>query len=132
MEDGETAPPLDYEDFISALMYYGHMSKDEIMHSSRRFLVGVYRASTRRACENLGVPYSGEESETDNTTPLSEADYPKDFGRIAPSKKQRKEAAEKFDSDEDFLSGFTRFNRDKYTNEMTFADKRSADREIIL
>lgn len=121
VDDGADPYQLDYEDLFSVLMYYGHMSKQEIMKSSRPFLYGIYRSYVKRACENLGVPPNGGDC-TDSNTPLSESDYPTEFGKM--SRKEREEAANKYSSDEDFLSRFAGFNRNKFVNDKTFADRR--------
>lgn len=83
---------FDYCDFFSVLMYYAHMSKEEIMSHSRAFLHGIYRTYYKRACENLGVSAtSEEESEEDNTGSeesyvgdyeLNESDYPTEFTKL--------------------------------------------------
>lgn len=103
---------LDYCDFFSVLMYYGHMSKDEIMSSSRPFLYGVYKQYAKRACENLGVSPDGEEDGADNTA-LKESDYPIEFKKL--DKCERRKGLKEFSSTEDFMKQFSGFNRDKYT-----------------
>lgn len=108
---------LDFEDFFSVLMYYGHMSKEEILHSSRPFLYAVYKMYGKRACENLGV--SPDSKKEDKDTPLTEKDYPVEFKKL--TKKERKKAAEQYADERDFLSGFSQFNQDKYTN-LTITD----------
>lgn len=106
------------------LMYYGHMSKTDIMNSSRPFLYGIYRSYAKRACENLGVSPDSEDEDV-NKAPLKESDYPKEFKKL--SKKEREDFSDKFASDEDFLSAFSGFNKDKFTNQNTFADRRSIE-----
>lgn len=103
---------MDYEDFFSVLMYYGHMSKEEILHSSRPFLYGIYKQYGKRACENLGVSPDGKDKDEKST--LTEKDYPVEFKKI--SKRERAEAASKFESEKDFLSGFKDFDEQKYSN----------------
>lgn len=85
---------LDYSEFFSVLMYYGHMSKEDIMNSSRPFLYGIYNQYVHRACENLGVSPDGDKEE-DNKTELKESDYPQNFTKIKDFKSTR-----------DFLSEF--------------------------
>lgn len=103
---------LDYEDFFSVLMYYGHMSKQDILNSSRPFLCGIYKNYVKRACENLGVSPDGKKEDQD--TPLTESDYPVEFKKL--TKNERKEAAEQYADEREFLSGFSQFNQDKYKN----------------
>lgn len=86
---------------------------------------GLYNNYAKRACENLGVPYETKD-ESSEDTPLSESDYPKEFKKM--TRKEREDFANRYDSDEDFLSQFSSFNKDKFVNEKTFADKR----EILL
>lgn len=119
-DEGAEDLELDYEDFFSVLMYYGHMSKQDIMNSSRPFLYGIYKNYAKRACENLGV--SPDPNDEDSDTPLKESDYPKEFKKV--SKEEREKLAKKYSSDEDFLSQFSGFKRDKFVNDNTFADKR--------
>lgn len=101
---------FDYCDFFSVLMYYGNMSKSEIMTHSRAFLHGIYRMYVKRACENLGVSSSGESDDIDEANGqvqqcgLSESDYPTSFSKlpVRPNKP--------IDNDPDktraFLAGF--------------------------
>lgn len=93
---------FDYRDFFSVLMFYGHMSKEEIMKSSRPFLHGIYRMYAKRACENLGV--SSEPEEETSVDGLTAHDYPANFGKLNPSGEV--EEAPKFDSTEDFMKMF--------------------------
>lgn len=81
---------FDYCDFFSVLMYYGHMTKDEILRHSRAFLHGIYRMYVKRACENLGVSPDREDDDIDDTKNhasqygLSAEDYPTSFGKLPP------------------------------------------------
>ena len=56
-QDGE---PLAYDELFSALRYYAGMNKQEILTSSRAYLMSLYSRYVKRACENLGVPSDGE------------------------------------------------------------------------
>ena len=94
------ASSFNYEEFFSVLMYYGHMSKDEILHSSRRFLYAIYQNYVNRACENLGVPNKDED---DNE--LSESDYPSEFVSFTQAERE-KAIAESGETDSDFLNKF--------------------------
>lgn len=93
--ENDTDEPLvfDYADFFSTLMYYAHMSKDEILDHSRAFLHGIYRMYYKRACENLGV--SDKPKDDDEEEPEQEAffpgqyelrkdDYPTEFYKLPP------------------------------------------------
>lgn len=93
---------FDYQDFFSVLMYYGHMSKEEIMKSSRPFLHGIYRMYAKRACENLGV--SSEPEEETSIDGLTQHDYPSNFGKLNPSGEVEDTPA--FESTEDFMKMF--------------------------
>lgn len=80
---------FDYCDFFSVLMYYGNMSKNEIMTHSRAFLHGIYRMYVKRACENLGVSSNREEDDDIDGTErqvqqfgLSQSDYPTSFSKL--------------------------------------------------
>ena len=85
-------------------MYYGHMSKDEIMNSSMPFLIGIYKQYAKRACENLGVPLDGQEEEEVPTNQLRESDYPTEFRKL--SQKERNKAISEYESTEDFMRQF--------------------------
>lgn len=113
-EDGADDEELefDYRDFFSVLMYYAHMSKEDIMNSSRPFLHGIYRVYVKRACENLGVSPDGnkEESEIQEDGYQSDQaesdidDYPTEFRKLAP--RERREAMDDYSSTQEFLSQF--------------------------
>lgn len=105
-----TASSLTYEELFSVLMYYGHMSKHDILHSSRRFLTAIYQSYVKRACENLGVsPDSDGKDKKPGETQLTEDDYPTEF--ISFSQAQReKMIKESGISDTDFLANFKEFN----------------------
>lgn len=85
-------------------MYYGHMSKYEILHSSRKFLYAIYFKYVNRACENLGVKVN-EKEEDDNT--LDENDYPEEFMRFSQKDRDRF-VEESGESNEDFLKKFSK------------------------
>lgn len=103
-DDGaEEEIDFDYRDFFSVLMYYGHMSKEEIMNSSRPFLHGIYRMYAKRACENLGV--SSEPAEEEGLDGLTQSDYPSNFGKLNTSGKI--EDTPNFGSTEDFMAQFS-------------------------
>lgn len=86
-------------------MYYGNMSKQDILNSSRKFLYAIYQEYVNRACENLGVsnnPQQAEQADDFNGTPLTDADYPSEF--VTFTQEQREQAvAESELSDEDFM-----------------------------
>lgn len=82
-------------------MYYGHMSKAEIMQSSFPFLKEIYLKYGKRACENLGVSSDKNEEEEETGTV---SDYPVKFKKL--SARERKEADEEFKSKEEFLALF--------------------------
>lgn len=109
---------FDYRDFFSVLMYYGHMSKDDIMNSSRAFLHGVYRMYGKRACENLGV----SPDETEDEQKGAQEEYPTEFKKL--SAKERKEATEEYASTKDFLSQFGQFNPSIYGDSSIFIAKK--------
>lgn len=96
-------------------MYYGHMSKTEILHSSRKFLFAIYQNYVKRACENLGVSSEKDDYGDNNTNSgnhLTEDDYPKEFMKFTQA--QREKMIEKSGiSDEDYLSGFKQFKNHK-------------------
>lgn len=124
VDDGAEDFQLDYEEFFSVLMYYGNMSKSDIMNSSRPFLYGIFKQYAKRACENLGVSPEAKVDENADT-PLKESDYPKEFKKL--SAKDRDDFASKFGSDEDFFAGFSDFKRNKFTNDQTFGDRREIE-----
>lgn len=92
-------------------MYYGHMSKQEILHSSLPFLQNVYRMYGKRACENLGVsPDKNKDSDSatvNDAEPSIQYDnngYPVQFKKLTA--KERKEAVAEYSSIEDFMKEF--------------------------
>lgn len=87
-------------------MYYGHMSKESIMNSSRPFLYGIYRKYAKRACENLGVAPNGEEYEIEDGT-LKEEDYPVEFHKISDT--DRKQTINSLTNDPEFMRQFGRY-----------------------
>lgn len=101
---------FDYRDFFSVLMYYAHMSTDEIMNHSLPFLHSIYRMYPKRACENLGI--SSEPEEEEGADGLTKSDYPENFGKLTPSGEI--ESTADFGSTEDFLSMFP--GASKYKN----------------
>lgn len=92
---------LDYAEFFSVLMYYGHMSKDEILHSSRRFLYGIFKQYAKRACENLGVSSDKKE---DEETGKDNSGYPSQFKKF--TKKERENKLKEIGSEENFMKMF--------------------------
>lgn len=86
-------------------MYYGHMSKQDILNSSRPFLYAIYKKYVNRACENLGVPVEKSESDT-----LTEQDYPSEFKKFS-QKEREKEIEDSGISDADFLASFPEFKK---------------------
>lgn len=103
---------FDYSDFFSVLMYYGHMSMDEIMNHSRAFLHGIYRMHINRVKENLDIAYLsfGKQEDADGAEvdplagqyELSASDYPTEFTKLPP-KHVTDSTPEKT---REFLSGF--------------------------
>lgn len=93
---------LDYAEFFSVLMYYGNMSKYDILHSSRRFLYGIFKQYAKRACENLGVnpDKKDEEENTQNNT-----GYPSQFKKF--TKKEREQKLKEIGSEENFMKMFS-------------------------
>ncbi len=85
-------------------MYYGHMSKESIMNSSRPFLYGIYRKYAKRACENLGVSPGGEDEYEVGEETLTEEDYPTEFHRISDT--DRKQTMDSLTSDPEFMRQF--------------------------
>lgn len=91
-EENKDEIVFDYSDFFSVLMYYGHMSMDEIMNHSRAFLHGIYRVHHSRIKENLSIAYftAGKEDEEeaveedDGQYELSASDYPTEFTKLPP------------------------------------------------
>lgn len=98
---------LNYEELFSVLMYYGNMSKKDILQSSRPFLLNIYKQYVRRASENLGVSPDGEAEDTHSyvrESPLDESDYPVQFKKLSQIEKER--AVAQYESDADFMSKF--------------------------
>lgn len=90
---------FDYSDFFSVLMYYGKMSKEDILNSSRPFLYAVYKQYGKRACENLGVSPDNEKEEQ-----VDEEEYPSMFKKLTP--KERENGLKEFENSEDFMKIF--------------------------
>lgn len=103
MEDGSEDKEFDYGNFFSVLMYYGHMSKYEIMHSSMPFLYYIYKNYIDRACENLGVSNHSDDDE-DKT---SDIEYPTEFYKI--SENDRKNTMTSLSNDDEFKKRFGAF-----------------------
>lgn len=105
-----TASSLSYEELFSVLMYYGHMSKYDILHSSRKFLIAIYQQYVKRACENLGVSSEpdGQNDGTPGKTLLTENDYPSEFMSFTQAQRE-KSIEESGISDSDFLSRFKEY-----------------------
>ena len=102
------ASSFSYEEMFSILMYYGNMSKSEILGSSRKFLYAIYQNYVRRACENVGV--NPDKADENGDTQLSEKDYPSEF--ISYSQAQREKMIEESgESDEDFINKFSRLKK---------------------
>lgn len=99
--DGADDSEFDYGNFFSVLMYYGHMSKHEIMHSSMPFLYYIYKNYVDRACENLGVPKNDEEESENSSTDI---EYPKEFYKI--SDRDRAGTMTSLANDEEFKKRF--------------------------
>lgn len=108
-DDDASDYELDYSDFFSVLMYYGHMSKHDILNSSRPFLYSIYKQYAKRACENLGVsPDNSGENEEDNKFTLKESDYPAEL--LAVSDKDRQDTMEQLKENKDFLRQFPEYD----------------------
>lgn len=103
-EGADESEALDYCEFFSILMYYGHMSKESIMNSSRPFLYGVYRKYAKRACENLGISSDNDREESDETIQLNEESYPTEFYKI--SDMDRVETMNALTNNADFMQQF--------------------------
>lgn len=103
-EDDGANEDLDYSEFFSVLMYYGHMSKKEIMNSSRPFLYAIYKKYAKRACENLGVSPDVEDTENDEESNDIDNGYPTSFGKI--SDLDRQETMDQLTRNEDFMRRF--------------------------
>lgn len=101
---------FDYAEFFSVLMYYGHMSKEEIMNSSMPFLLGIFKQYSKRACENLGVSSDSDDEEINNTE-LKESDYPIEFRKLSADKEKE---LSKYESADDFLKQFSEYNPTKF------------------
>lgn len=102
---------FDYEDFFSVLMFYGHMSMDEIMNHSRAFLYGIYKMHSNRIKENLSIAYftasKDDEEEEQQEEPqgqfeLSASDYPTEFTKLPPKHVMESTV----EGTREFLSGF--------------------------
>lgn len=106
-----TASSLTYEELFSVLMYYGHMSKHDILHSSRKFLTAIYQNYVKRACENLGVSPDSDNKDdgTPRKTVLTEEDYPSEFVSFTQAQRE-KMIEESGESDIDYLSKFREYN----------------------
>lgn len=109
-DGSDCAASLNYEDLFSVLMYYGHMSKDEILHSSRKFLYAIYTKYVDRACENLGVSPDNEVNNKQQDTPLTDDDYPSEFVSFTQAQRE-KYIKESNESDEDFIKKFSTIKR---------------------
>lgn len=83
-------------------MYYGKMSKSEILNSSRKFLFAIYQNYVNRACENLGV---SPDNKKEGETKLRESDYPSEFISFSQAERE-KMINESNESDDDFLKKF--------------------------
>ncbi len=113
-QEGE---PLDYAEFFSALRYYAGMNKQEILTSSRAYLMSLYSRYVKRACENLGVPSDGEKEEQNQKkngkSMLKPNAYPRDLKKEYELAKAAAEAPV-VPLDTDFLSTFQNFNPNRY------------------
>ena len=90
-------------------MYYGKMSKESIMNSSRPFLYAIYQKYAKRACENLGVSPSGndDEEESESSGMLRDEDYPTEFHKISDI--DRQETMNSLTSDPEFMRQFGKY-----------------------
>jgi len=113
-QDGE---PLGYDELFSALRYYAGMDKQEILTSSRAYLMSLYSRYVKRACENLGVPSDGEKEEQNQNkngkSVLKSNAYPRDLKKEYELAKAAAEAPV-VPLDTDFLSTFQNFNPNRY------------------
>lgn len=106
----DAASSLSYQELYSVLMFYFHMSKYEIEHSSIKFLTALYQSYIKRACENLGV--SSDSTDEDSGKPgksvLTDADYPSEFVSFTQAQRERM-IADSGESDADFLAKFREY-----------------------
>ena len=113
-QDGE---PLAYDELFSALRYYAGMNKQEILTSSRAYLMSLYAKYVKRACENLGVPSDGDQDQSNqkkNGKNMLKANaYPRDLKKDYELAKAAAEAPV-VPLDTDFLGGFKNFNENRY------------------
>ena len=113
-QDGD---PLAYDELFSALRYYAGMNKQEILTSSRAYLMSLYARYVKRACENLGVPSDGEKEEQNQNkngkSMLKSNAYPRDLKKEYELAKAAAEAPV-VPLDTDFLSTFQNFNPNRY------------------
>lgn len=110
-DDAAEDEDIDFADFFSVLMYYGHMSKQDILNSSRPFLYEIYKKYGYRACENLGVSPHTDENEHSDKTQLTESDYPIEFKKL--SKAEREQSLSEFKNTDDFMALFGQSNNTK-------------------
>lgn len=108
LEDGAEQSELDYSDFFSVLMYYCHMSKQEILNSSRPFLYELYKKYPQRACENLGVSPNDTDEDENNNFVLKESDYPADLMPVTT--KDMRDSIEKLKENEEMMKQFPELN----------------------
>lgn len=88
-------------------MYYAHLSKYDIMHSSRAFLYRIYVKYIARARENLGVTEKEETGPVESGTKAGTktgTGYPEKFRKISP--RERRQETEQYTDTQDFLSQF--------------------------
>ncbi len=113
-QDGE---PLAYDELFSALRYYAGMNKQEILTSSRAYLMSLYSRYVKRACENLGVPSDNEQDQQNQKqngkSMLKSNAYPRDLKKEYELAKAAAEAPV-VPLDTDFLSTFQNFNPNRY------------------
>lgn len=98
----DAASSISFEDLFSVLMYYGHMSYEEILSKSRKFLFAIYHQSYRRACENLGV---NPDKDKNDDSVLSDSDYPSEFLSFSQAERE-KAIKESGETDEEFINKF--------------------------
>lgn len=91
-------------------MYYGGMSKQEILGSSRPFLMAIYGKYVSRAYENLGTSADKIDEETGEVKTLGSGDYPLQLAELT----QKARETPPTPLDREFMAGFGSFNGNDY------------------
>lgn len=101
-----SASSFSYDELFSVLMFYFGMSKQDIMNSSRKFIMMLYATYPKRACENLGVSANPKEEESN----ADSNGYPSKFVSFSQAERE-KYISESGQSDEDFMAQFESIRR---------------------